>query len=246
MSSLMQTPCANLIERDPPECAMSRKVPEDCHRACAYYSPDSRTASAPAARSGPASWATTVPCRPSTQVSGPSTTSGVTSRSNSHDPASIQDRDFVARSARPARHRRAADPGCRAADAADDRAAGIRARAPRPSHRERQPGPARGWWQFERAGGVAGVMRHPASAALARNLCQACHVPFSAPHIWRCLEGHDVLAAGFARLLLWTDPTPLPTDHAGGWDYYLNNWRPGKPHPAKWPGYWRQAGEALA
>ena len=35
----MHTPCANLIERDPPECAMSRKVPEDCHRACAHYSP---------------------------------------------------------------------------------------------------------------------------------------------------------------------------------------------------------------
>jgi hypothetical protein len=107
------------------------------------------------------------------------------------------------------------------------------------------PGPARGWWQFERAGGVAGVMSHPASAGLARALCAASHVPFRPHDIWRCLEGHDTLAVGFARLLLWTDPLPLPTDHASGWSYYLNNWRPGKPHPAKWPGYWRQAGEAL-
>ena len=36
---MMQTPCGHLIERDPPECAMSRKVPEDCHRACAHYLP---------------------------------------------------------------------------------------------------------------------------------------------------------------------------------------------------------------
>ena len=35
----MQTPCANLVERDEPECAVGRRIPEDCHRACAYYAP---------------------------------------------------------------------------------------------------------------------------------------------------------------------------------------------------------------
>jgi hypothetical protein len=35
----MQTPCAHLIERNPPSCEMGRKFPEDCHRACAHYSP---------------------------------------------------------------------------------------------------------------------------------------------------------------------------------------------------------------
>jgi len=35
--ALMIAPCGHLIERDPPECAMSRRIPEDCHRACAYY-----------------------------------------------------------------------------------------------------------------------------------------------------------------------------------------------------------------
>lgn len=51
------------------------------------------------------------------------------------------------------------------------------------------------------------------------------------------LEHDDVLAAAFARLLLWTDPFRLPTksDAAGGWDLYLRTWRPGKPHPARWP-----------
>lgn len=108
-----------------------------------------------------------------------------------------------------------------------------------------RPGPARGWWQFERGGGVAGVMRHPASSALARALCDDCAVPFEADAIWRCLEGHDDLAVGFARLLLWTDPKPLPTSASEGWAYYLRNWRPGKPHPAKWPAYWRQSLDAV-
>jgi hypothetical protein len=108
------------------------------------------------------------------------------------------------------------------------------------------PGPARGWWQFERMGGVAGVMQHPSSSKLARALCESCLVPFTSADIWRCLEGHDVLATGFARLLLWTDPRPLPKNAHAGWDYYMDNWRPGKPHPAKWPGYWRIASDVLA
>lgn len=37
--SLQATPCGYLIERDPPECALGRKVPEDCRRACAHYTP---------------------------------------------------------------------------------------------------------------------------------------------------------------------------------------------------------------
>lgn len=36
---MMETPCANMIERDPPECAVGRRIPDDCHRACAYYQP---------------------------------------------------------------------------------------------------------------------------------------------------------------------------------------------------------------
>ncbi len=36
---MRETPCANMIERDPPECTVGRRIPEDCHRACAYYQP---------------------------------------------------------------------------------------------------------------------------------------------------------------------------------------------------------------
>jgi hypothetical protein len=109
------------------------------------------------------------------------------------------------------------------------------------------PGPARGWWQFERLGGVAGVLGHPASATVARRLCERLYVPASAADVWRCLEGHDALAAGFARLLLWTDPHALPQtrDAAGGWDYYLRLWRPGTPHPATWGRHWETAAAAL-
>jgi hypothetical protein len=71
-------------------------------------------------------------------------------------------------------------------------------------------------------------------------------VPWEQRAVWAALERDDVLAAAFARLLLWTDACPLPAlgDWAGGWDYYLRTWRPGKPKPDKWPGLYRQAVDA--
>lgn len=97
-------------------------------------------------------------------------------------------------------------------------------------------GPARGLWQFEAGGGVRGVMRHHASAADARRVCQWRGVPFEQRAIWERLETDDVLAAAFARLLLWTDVYPLPAvgQPEDAWDLYVNTWRPGKPHPRTW------------
>lgn len=106
-------------------------------------------------------------------------------------------------------------------------------------------GPARGYWQFEKNGGVAGVMRHPSTEARARELAQARGHPWDRALLWGALETDSTLAAGFARLLLWTDPRPLPTNQAAGWKYYIRNWRPGKPHPSKWPSLWEQAENAL-
>lgn len=102
-------------------------------------------------------------------------------------------------------------------------------------------GPARGLWQFERNGGVAGVMSHPASKDLARAACDRQGVPFEKLAVWQALEVDDWLAAVFARLLLWTDPGPLPmvTQVDAAWALYVRTWRPGKPHPEKWPGYHR-------
>lgn len=98
-------------------------------------------------------------------------------------------------------------------------------------------GPARGLWQFERAGGVRGVLTHKASAGIAVDICDARRVIPSTRHVWPALQRDDILAAAFARLLLWTDPRPLPHvgDVDGAWDYYVRNWRPGKPHPEFWP-----------
>lgn len=108
------------------------------------------------------------------------------------------------------------------------------------------PGPARGFWQFEQGGGVAGVLAHHASRTWAKALCEHCVVVGSPAAVWRALEGHDDLATGFARLLLWTDPRALPVTEQDGWDCYMRNWRPGKPHPARWPDHWRRAHAAVA
>lgn len=115
-------------------------------------------------------------------------------------------------------------------------------------HRRQIGGPARGLWQFEQGGGVFGAMRHEASRDHLRRLCEARGVAFDGRTIWQTLEHDDVLAAGLARLLYWTDARPLPTeDDAGGaWDLYMRTWRPGKPHRQTWPQMHRQAADFVA
>ena len=90
-------------------------------------------------------------------------------------------------------------------------------------------GPARGFWQFESGGGVKGVMTHAASKEHLQKVCRQLGVPFERQAIWLSLEHNDNLAVVCARLLLYTDPKPLPLvqDIDGMWDYYLRNWRPG-------------------
>ena len=100
-------------------------------------------------------------------------------------------------------------------------------------------GPARGYWQFEECGGVKGVMEHKATADLARKVCHARGVPFVRRTVWEALETDDVLAAAFCRLLMWTDSGKLPTTEADGWAMYARTWRPGRPHPDKWPASWK-------
>jgi hypothetical protein len=98
-------------------------------------------------------------------------------------------------------------------------------------------GPARGFWQFEEWGGVRGVIQHGASRTHIPTVCQACGVyPRSQENIYRNLATNDVLAAAFARLLLFTDPNPLPElgEVNEAWEYYIRNWRPGKPHRQTW------------
>jgi len=97
-------------------------------------------------------------------------------------------------------------------------------------------GPARSFWQMERGGGVHGVLNHQTSKAKARRLCAERRVNPDDMSVWTALENDDVLAAGFARLLLLTDPRALQevTDALGSWDTYLRNWKPGRPHIETW------------
>lgn len=108
-------------------------------------------------------------------------------------------------------------------------------------------GPARGLWQFERAGGVHGVLTHRATQHYAVAVCEARGVTPGPRYVWQALQRDDILAAAFARLLLWTDPKKLPRigDDESAWSCYERNWRPGKPHPEKWPEMYAAAVEAI-
>ena len=110
-------------------------------------------------------------------------------------------------------------------------------------HRRQISGPARGYWQFEQGGGVRGVLTHNASRDAAVALCKARSVAPTTEAVYAALEHDNVLAAGFARLLLWTDPRPLPAvgDADAAWDYYIRNWRPGKPHRHTWDALYKEA-----
>jgi hypothetical protein len=105
-------------------------------------------------------------------------------------------------------------------------------------------GPARGFWQFERGGGVIGVMTHHATNEHAHRICGLRGVPFDSSLVHARLETDDVLAAVFARLLLYSDRAPLPAltaSHEEAWQYYECNWKPGKPHRETWDEYHVQA-----
>jgi hypothetical protein len=108
-------------------------------------------------------------------------------------------------------------------------------------HRHQIGGPAHGFWQFEQGGGVRGVMNFPTTKKAAQDVCQHFGIEFTSETVFAAIENNDILAAAFARLLLWTDPRPIPTDSTEAWDYYIRNWRPGKPHPNRWVDAWEKA-----
>ncbi|SFL64095.1 hypothetical protein [Azotobacter beijerinckii] len=114
-------------------------------------------------------------------------------------------------------------------------------------HRRQIGGPARGFWQFE-LGGVRGALQHPLSRPHALAVCKARNVEPAETAVYAALEHDDVLAAAFARLLLWTDPAPLPAvgEVGAAWDLYVRTWRPGKPHRDRWDGCYARAMYARA
>lgn len=96
--------------------------------------------------------------------------------------------------------------------------------------RKQVGGPAKSLWQGEKTGGIVrGVRRHPATKREAAALCESRGVSQDDESIYNAIEHDDILAAGLARLLLWTDPKPLPAigEVRQAFDLYLRTWRPG-------------------
>lgn len=114
---------------------------------------------------------------------------------------------------------------------------GLRAR------RQYEGGPARGFWQCERGGAVAGVLRHHATRAIIARVCEQLVYPPDVGACYVAIEHNDVLAAAFARCLLWTlpDSLPGPEQADAAWAQYLEAWRPGQPHPETWGDYYARA-----
>ena len=115
------------------------------------------------------------------------------------------------------------------------------------THRKQIGGPAKGLWQFEKGGGVKGVLTHSASAGLAKTILETRGYEPNINTAYDALEHDDILACVFARLLLWTDPYPLPElgQDRRAWNLYLRVWRPGKPHEATWANLYKSALEAI-
>jgi len=103
------------------------------------------------------------------------------------------------------------------------------------ARRQYGSGPARGLWQFE-ATAATEVLTHPASSRHAEHLCAELLYPATAIACYPALEHADVLACGFARLLLWTLPERLAGRGAPdrAWTQYRAAWRPGQPHREAW------------
>ena len=102
-------------------------------------------------------------------------------------------------------------------------------------HRQQVGGPAHGFWQFEKGGGVKGVLMHPSSRLLINSVCKRLNIKQDC--CYDAIVYNDALAAVFARLLLFTNMQKLPKidcDPSIAWQYYLDTWRPGKPHAQTW------------
>ena len=110
-------------------------------------------------------------------------------------------------------------------------------------------GPARSHFQFE-LGGLAGVLRHPATQPHAARFASALgYADATPPELLDIMVYDSVLAAGMARLNLFWDAQPLPRRADGAqpaYDYYDRTWRPGKKRPLDWPPNWQLAWDTVA
>ena len=104
-------------------------------------------------------------------------------------------------------------------------------------------GPATGFWQFEKNGGVKEILTSTDTAEYATKICQDMLYTPSSGVIHPVLADNWPLAAVFARLLLWRHPLTMPKelDVNRGWKIYVQSWRPGDPGPERWPNNFKTA-----
>lgn len=114
-------------------------------------------------------------------------------------------------------------------------------------HRTQIGGLAHGFWQFEKGGGVKGVLKHYATKNYAENTCSKLLVDKDEDTVYNAIIYNDPLACAMARLLLWTLPNSLPKigDKDTAWDQYISAWRPGKPHRDTWDDLYEKSLEIL-
>jgi hypothetical protein len=109
-------------------------------------------------------------------------------------------------------------------------------------HRRQIGGPARGFPQFELAG-IRGVLNHHATRPHILKVLQELQYDDSPETSYAAIEHNDTLAMAYSRLNLWWHPDKLPgpgeVDRA--WNYYIETWRPGKPHEHTWDAFYSRA-----
>jgi len=102
-------------------------------------------------------------------------------------------------------------------------------------YRRQINGPAHCFYQFEHGGGVKGVLTHHSTKKYILPILEQLEIPKE--ESYDAIVYNDALATVFARLLLWANPGAMPKvncDHGIAWDYYINGWRPSKPHRHTW------------
>lgn len=102
---------------------------------------------------------------------------------------------------------------------------------------------AHGFWQFEKNGGVKEVLENHTTSPIVTPICDLLLYPSTTAAIWTALPCDSILAAVFARSLLYIDSRSMPfeNDPDKGWDIYVKRWRPGAPHREPWNDHFSHA-----
>jgi len=107
--------------------------------------------------------------------------------------------------------------------------------------RHQYGGPAHGFFQFEKFGGCKQILVNHKTKPKIEAVFDDQIESTGLSNAFECIQHNNLIMVAFARLLVWQDPAALPTDSNTAWDYYLRNWRPGKPNPKAWVGNWKKA-----